>query len=209
MFLRTIIIFSVLWTCLIWTGTASATILSNPDNTIYADDIDGDGYFSSNLAFMIAWEIYDSQESLTGSTFGFFYENDPTTLIPLFDSADATGQTAIVDFSGGYVLDFDELAVQSIFTHHTSDIGFFLFQDGFSAPLYSNPFFNDGLTDIFGAFPVLATDDSILFTWLLPDDTTLAWEIVRFTSVPEPNTILLFGSGILGLAYVQKKRRRL
>ena len=108
---------------------------------------------------MLALEIFDVFGGNPGvmSTFGFYRESDPTTLIPIFGPLDQAGvpQQATIDFNLGFVVDDDEAALESVFTPGMGAIGFYmeLVFGGGTALLYTESALN---TD-FGGVDVFAT----------------------------------------------------
>ena len=212
------VITSFLFASLCCSANAFATIYPNPDPTIYGNDIDGTGYFIPSGG-SIALEFFDLTEQTVavGSTFGFYFQSDPLAPITIFDSTDLVGDTAIIDYINGVVYDFDDgNTVQSLFTPATENIGFFISLDNsFGFPsLYTDPLLNNDY-DVAGVFPILGSSESYAFTFMLPDVTAplqatpLVGEIVTgINPVPEPSTIILLGSGLLGVLGLKRKREK-
>lgn len=193
-------------------GASQAALFTNPNPLVFGDDIDGSGYFYPDPA-LLSMEFFDIAESSTefnGSTFGFFFQNDPSVLIPIFDANDLFKDVALVSMADGYVYDVELDEVQNYFTVNTGSIGFYLSLDpasGFET-LYTDPLLNPGETDVAGAFEVLGKPGSYLQTFKHPDlDTLLGGKITSgITPVPEPSSIFLLGTGLLGLAFLKKRK---
>ncbi|MCB1704812.1 MAG: hypothetical protein KDI17_08110 [Halioglobus sp.] len=181
-------------------GTAAATPFPNPDPGSLLDDLDGSGYFTPGNTGSLSIELFDLGDSV--ASFGFFAQGTPGTLVPIFEAGDLSGQSAIIDFSIGYVFDPEDNAIQSLFPA-TSTIGFYLDFAGFI--LYSDPTLNLGGLDIMGAYPSINDDfTSLLFFDGPADDpqrTLLSWHVISDVSpVPVPGTALLLGVGLALLA---------
>lgn len=212
--------------------------LTNPAPSILGNDIGGSGLFSpGNVSVGI--EILDLGPLLTGSQasvfpangfggaeFGFYFANDPTTRVTIFDSLDqnpdpggpgSVAQVALIDFLTGEVRDEDAGVQQSAFAAGSSyPIGFYLtlaqdmvnfFGLGFDT-IYSESYLNPSAEDMSASFPLLDGSGFMLaFGAVNPFSATgdslifgasIATGITPVT-VPEPGTagLLLLGSAML------------
>jgi hypothetical protein len=201
-----------------------ADLIPNPDPANLADDIQGSGYFShaDQVFFQEFYDIGPTWEFVQGSEFGFFFAGtditDPINLIPIFDSSDVGSQNRLaqVDFAAGNVHDLDDGdVIQNTFTG-SGNIGFYFSLDPILGvpSLFSDPSLNiDG--DVFGTYPTLDPPaNEFLIAFQYPDGTggydSLLFEGVSgIESVPLPGTLLLFCSGLAGVAWYSRKRRRL
>lgn len=184
-------------------ATASAIPFPNPDPGSLLDDLNGSGYFTPGNTGSLSIELFDLGDSV--ASFGFFNEGTPGNLIPIFESGDLAGESAIIDFSVGYVFDAEDNLIQSLFPA-TSTIGFYLDFAGFI--LYSDPTLNLGGLDIMGAYPSISEDfTSLLFFDGPADDpqrALLSWHVISdVTAVPLPGTALLM---IIGLGMLASTR---
>lgn len=141
---------------------------------IAGPDVDQNGYFDVLGRTSISLEVYDGLSAASGSfgfRFGFYYRDDPGTLIPIFDPADQgpPNQVALVDFVNGLILDANEPVaspsfVQAIFAPKSEPIGFFVQAPGAATALYSDPSLNAGF-DVFGAHEVLTAPDAYFLSF--------------------------------------------
>jgi hypothetical protein len=199
-----------------------ADLIPNPDPASLADDIQGSGYFAhADQVFFQEFFDIGPDFGFQGSEFGFFFAGtditDPINLIPVFNSSDIGSQNRLaqVDFAAGNVYDLDEgNVIQNTFTG-TGNIGFYFSLDPFSGvpSLFSDPFLNiDG--DVVGTYPTLDPPaNEFLIAFQYPDGTggydSLLFEGVSgIEPVPLPGTLLLFCSGLAGVAWYSQKRRR-
>ena len=199
-----------------------ADFIPNPDPDNLADDIQGSGYFAhaDQVYFQEFFDIGPAL-GLQGSEFGFFFAGtditDPLNLIPIFDSSDIGSQNRLaqVDFAVGNVHDLDEgNVIQNTFTG-TGNIGFYFSLDPLSGvpTLFSDPLLNSDL-DVVGTYPSLdPPTNEFLIAFQYPDGTggydSLLFEGVSgIEPVPLPGTLLLFCSGLAGVAWYSRKRRR-
>ena len=202
---------------------SDADLIPNPDPTFWADDIQGSGYFS-HADQVFFQELFDVGPTLgefvQGSEFGFFFAGsditNPINLIPIFDASDVGNQNRLarVDFTTGNVYDLDEgNAIQNTFTG-SGNIGFYFSLDPITGvpSLFSDPSLNiDG--DVFGTYPTLDPPaNEFLIAFQFPDGSEdylpLLFEGASGVApVPLPGTLLLFCSGLAGVAWYSRKRR--
>jgi len=175
--------------------TASALIV-NPNPGAFFADSGAEVFSPSNPAVGI--ELVDP---LSGE-FGFYRQGDSGTLITIFDSADATGDSALINFDlgggSGAVIDLETVTPQSIFSAGLGDIGFYLIVN--ATTIYSEASLNSGGADQFAAFQNMANPLSYLlgFEFIQPTGAraTVALEIVNGISevqisLTEPSTLML------------------
>lgn len=157
---------SIVGVSLLFSLAAQATIIS-PTPEYGADD--GSELFTNTFDNGFAVEIFDFAESFTdGLEFGFYFANNVTGLIPIFDTADSSSTTlnsAIIDFTTGVILDNDTQTIQSLFSG-TGDFGFYLgFYDANGAIdnlVYSQAALNPGGLDFAGTLPSMITPSGYL-----------------------------------------------
>lgn len=191
-------------TLAVFASNASALPFPNPNPPGLGDDLDGTGYFDTGALGSLAFELFDIVDG--SSSFGFYDQADPGTLIPIFEDTDLTGEAAIVDFTNGFVFDAEDAALQSLFAP-ISTVGFYW--AGFGTVLYSDPTLNLGGADLMGAF-LSTTDDylSILF-YDNPADSApnlLSWHVINDltpSAVPAPASLALV---LLGLGALVRRR---
>lgn len=184
-------------------GSAAAAPLPNPNPTIFADDIEGSGYFKPIGQGTLALELFDLGDS--AASFGFFKRGTPGDRTPIFEASDLAGEGAIVDFINGVVFDVDQNAIQSLFSTPVTEIGFYLDLAALGV-LYSDPSLNLGNTDVMGAYPVLNEPGAFSLMFADVAGTVYAWEYVNGLAVPEPATLALLGIGVLGLGARRSSR---
>ncbi len=150
-------------------------------------------------------ELVDALGPFTDTAFGFFFLNNPDTLVPIFgpDDDGPPAQLAVVDFFQGIVFDQDEGAPQSAFAG-TGPIGFFLAFATPSGPMafYSTPFLNPGGIDPVATFPSFGEPFTYLIAFENPvvAGVPLAVELSSgLRPVPEPSTLLLWAAAGFGL----------
>ena len=175
----------------------------------------GDRYFvPSDRVYAV--EQLDSLDP--NSEFGFFYQGNPATLIPLIDGLDGCcGQAVEIDFLSGLILDIDTPAEPpTAFSVMPDNIGFYLTIGG-ALTLYSDPALNTavGGADLFHAFESIANP----MQWALyfqadrngdgPPLDDIALDIVfPIASVPLPPTVYMVGSLLPILLVISRRRRK-
>jgi len=199
-----------------------AISVPNPNPAAYGPDIGGSGLFSPGDR-VLGFELFDFAENLLGAgsgfEFGFYFDSDPTTLIPIFEATDnstsPTLQRAMVDFTNGEVVDRDESLLQGTFTTSVEDIGFFLQHRNSNILLFSEAALNPlGGEDLAGAFPEIGFLDSFLIGFAVPDEggvTAWAYSLVYPISpspIPIPGAAGLWLLGIAGLALFRRRSSR-
>lgn len=174
----------------------SAASLATP---LIPGDLDSSGLFIVGDG-SISIELLDIADTSGGSEFGFFAVDDPTTLVPIFDGSDLTGESALIDFVNGFVGDVEESAVQSTFDPLPGIIGFYL-----SVPtlptLYSVADLNGGV-DVMADTLLPSGETGINF---VVNNTILSWHVLTDLEVyaaPEPSRLymLLAGGALMLLA---------
>lgn len=177
----------------------------------FLDDA-GDSYFATDAAG-IAIEVLDLADP--ASEFGFFFQSDPSTLIPIFDGTDiGPGQLAAIDFFGGSVVDLDGDGPTTFFAGSTDNIGFYL-TIASALTLYSDPSLNTllGGIDLFYAFE--DATNPLLWALVFEADTgTGALQdislnlVTPISAVPLPPTVYLMGSLIPILMFMSRRRKK-
>lgn len=218
---------TTLFACTLASHTAAALPIANPNPTAFGNDIGGSGLFAPAQP-VVSLEFSDPGDfqSITGTTFGFYFDADPTNLISIFDGSDdqALGtQQAVVDFALGRVIDVDAgSVVENFFTPGLGPIGLFITPDpvltsllGLPGTLFSDPTRNGGV-DYMASFALLGNSapNPFLHLFAAPDPFTPGSMVNLYggvtlnaapVSVPEPTTSLLLLSGI-GLLAVRRRR---
>jgi hypothetical protein len=196
----------------------------------FGSDLDDTGIFihSPNI---VTFEFLDAGALAPGSVwggsfFGMYFEgsdvSDPANLITIFDNFDTAplSQTN-VDFSTGQVFDVTNSTVQDTFTPSSGNIGFFLAPDpalGFASDpvlgfpiLYSEEALNP-LGDVAATFPILGVaGDPYMLTFNVPSiqPITISAHVVGgITPIPEPATLLMLSSGLMGLGLYRGQRKQ-
>ena len=154
------------------------------------------------------------------SEFGFFFEDAPATLIPIFDPADQdSATTAAILFALDLVADADEgFTLQSTFVPSPAAVGFYItLGDALGGlTLRSTPTLQGGF-DSFAAFPFLGSSDTFFLNFQVnpaDPDSLLATYVLTSLSpsvpsqIPAPAGTLLLGSGLAGLLAVVAWTRR-
>ena len=183
--------------------TAAAVPFPNPLPALLLEDIDGDGYYQAGGIGEVALEIFDAAEG--ASEFGFYEQGNAGTLISIFDTADAVGNAAIINFAAGFVFDFELAAAQSLFTTPTNPIGFYLKLPNLT--LYSDPTLNPAGLDFLAAHPAIAgTSFDLLFRSAgtqAVGPVLFSWHrITGITGVPVPTpssiALMMLGLAVMG-----------
>lgn len=173
----------------------------------YMDDA-GDELFvpASNV---VGVELFDLFGAF--SEFGFYFADDPGTLISIFDAGDDLGlssATAFIDFDNGFVFDVDAGVIQDLFTTSGAAIGFWLTVG--SLTIHSEAALNAAGTDLGFAFQSMSDP----MDWLIGFDGfgggTIALEFfsgLSSVTVSEPATVALIGFGMLAMGLARRRRR--
>jgi hypothetical protein len=176
---------------------------------------DNSTYFSPNDN-VLAFEFFDLGGIVTGTEFGFFFENTPGTLVPIFEPADESGELAFVNFTNviGSVFDAEDSAVQNLFANQFTDIGFYLSIN--ANTFFTDPALNPGGVDFAATFQNVGDPETYLIGFEVPgQDVVLSLDVVAgvdggggVVAVPEPGTFLLLVSALLGLGAYRKRAKR-
>lgn len=189
----------------------------SPVPSLFAAD-DGAELFEPS-GVVLSMEIWDAIGSFTDTTFGFYYADDPTELIPIFEPDDIAPpvQSAAVDFSGGRVWDGDEFSVQNTFTPKDEFIGFYIDSDALGT-IYSEGALNASAADQVGTYALLVDPSIYLLGFDSDVDKRLAIEIVSGvtpvadqrpgSAVPEPTAAASFSVGLLVIGAALRRRLR-
>ena len=188
----------------------------------------GSGLFAPSQP-VISLEFSDPGDfqSITGTTFGFYFASDPTNLITIFDGNDDQSlgtQQAAIDFALGQVIDVDAGGVvENFFTPGLGPIGLFISPDpvltsllNLPGTLYSDPTRNGGI-DYMASFALLGNTapNPYLHLFAAPDPFNPGSLVNLYggvtlnaapVSVPEPETSLLLLSCV-GLMAVRRRRK--
>jgi hypothetical protein len=196
-------------------NTSYALLIGGPSPIPGFGNDDNSTYFSPNDN-VLAFEFFDLGGIGTGTEFGFFFENTPGTLVPIFEPADEGGELATVNFTNliGVVFDVEDASVQSLFANQFTDIGFYLNIN--ANTFYTDPALNPGGVDFAATFQNLGNSETYLIGFEVPgQDIVLSLDIVSgvdsgggVVTVPEPGTLLLLGSALLGLGAYRKRAQR-
>ena len=178
--------------------------------------------------YLVSVEFYDAGNPY-GSVFGFFYESDPNTLIPIFGGEDIGAfptEAAVIDFQNGFVYDHPSYDVQSTFTPLGGNIGFYL--QPFAGLVTQNNDDPSGIEDLIlytvsslnpfgvdsaGVYDCLSNPGYLVgFGIEFPGapEVTLSFHFVEGLEpvpVPEPATLTLLGSGMIALFAIRKRKQ--
>ncbi|MCK9419574.1 MAG: PEP-CTERM sorting domain-containing protein [Nitrospirae bacterium] len=202
----------ILMAVLVMAGSATASIIGGPSPISGFGNDNGTELFVPEQS-VLNLELYDFGSISTGSAFGFYFQgtdvNTAANRITIFDSGDETMadnlQYASINFNTGVVYDLDAPGVQSMFTPLGKDIGFFFSILG--DQIYTQSILNGDL-DLSATFPSLTDPATYLIGFESKQGVTLALEVTKgIKPVPEPSSMLLLVSGLVGLAFFRKRMR--
>jgi hypothetical protein len=203
-----------------FSSTSRATTVVNPFPAQFGADINGNGLFTHGDS-LLGFEVFDytEREFDNGSEFGFYFSDDPSTLIPIFRADDdylAGTQRALVDFITGEVIDRDpgeQAVVQELFDISAATIGFYMVPSGLGIPLFTQAILNPlGGEDFAGEFPEFGFPDSFLIGFAIPqgnEDLQLGYYLVDpIAPVPLPGAAGLWLLGLAGMALFRRRIAR-
>ena len=196
---------------------AHATLIGGPGPFPGLDPDDGTQLFVPNLNpiqlqhVVKVTEAADTIPGVISHEWGFYFASDPSTLIPIFTTADVgpPQQNAVIGFDVGFVADIDASTMESTFTPSLAPFGFYLKANtpGGTLLRYTQPVLNPGGVDAAATFPFTGNP-----TYYLVDvevnDQVLSLEIVDgVIPVPESGTAILVSVG-LGLIATRGRREK-
>ncbi|MBM9512739.1 DUF4114 domain-containing protein [Desulfogranum marinum] len=209
------------------------TVGSDSSVNVYTDEVDDlyDSYWqiaaggSSAATIIIELAGYDD-----GNTFGIYDSADKTNFVELFAGLDGAEDRIVVDiyadgsvwlngstldtgidFAGnsfGFYLDAEPSTPNTIYYSDTS-----LNTDG-----YDHMYAYEGGNGDTVSIPPLSAGEWVTDEYVLAwedlygggdkDHTDMVLMVTQITPIPEPTTMLLFGTGLAGLAGVARRRRK-
>jgi hypothetical protein len=118
------------------------------------------------LSSLVSTETFD----FFATEFGFFFESDHSTLIPIFQASDQSGlgqppQRASIDFALGQVLDLDNPGLQNTFTPRSGSIGFYVVS---SLAMWFSVAAMNPQGDVFSSFPQIGNPTGYLLQFETP-----------------------------------------